>query len=171
MGFSRQGYWNGLPFPFPGDLPDPGIKPGSPALQADSLLSEPPGKPKSTGVGSLSLLHGIVPTQGSNPGLPYCRQILYSLSHQGSPKENHYSLCASRFHSRKNQVSQGFSVQGDSPGKNTGLGCHALFQGIFPTQGLNPGLPHGRWILYQLSHQGSPRILEWVACPFSRGSS
>ena len=45
MGFSRQEYWSGLPFPSPGDLADPGIEPGSPALQADSLLSEPPGKP------------------------------------------------------------------------------------------------------------------------------
>ena len=45
MGFSRQEYWNGLPFPSPGDLPDPGIKPRSPALQADALTSEPPGKP------------------------------------------------------------------------------------------------------------------------------
>ena len=45
MGFSRQEYWSGLPFPSPGDLPDPGIEPGSPALQADSLPSEPPGKP------------------------------------------------------------------------------------------------------------------------------
>ena len=44
MGFSRQKYWNGLPFPSPGDLPDPGIKPQSPALQADTLPSEPPGK-------------------------------------------------------------------------------------------------------------------------------
>ena len=47
MGFSRQEYWSGLPFPSPGDLPDPGIKPGSPALQADSLPSEPPGKSRS----------------------------------------------------------------------------------------------------------------------------
>ena len=46
MGFSRQEYWNGLPFPSPGDLPDPGIKPQSPALEADALTSEPPGKPK-----------------------------------------------------------------------------------------------------------------------------
>ena len=46
MEFSRQEYWSGLPFPFPGDLLDPGIKSGSPALQADSLLSEPPGKPQ-----------------------------------------------------------------------------------------------------------------------------
>ena len=58
----------------------------------------------------------------------------------------------------------------DSPGKNTGVGCHALLQGIFPTQGSNPGLPYCRRVLYQLSHQGSPRILEWVSYPFSRGS-
>ena len=56
----------------------------------------------------------------------------------------------------------GSSVNEDSPGKNTGVGCHALLQGIFPTQGSNPGLPHHRQILYHLSHQGSPRILEWV---------
>ena len=46
MGFSRQEYWSGLPFPSPGDLPDPGIEPGSFALQADSLPSEPPGTQK-----------------------------------------------------------------------------------------------------------------------------
>ena len=46
MGFSKQEYWSGLPFPSPGDLPDPAIKPRSPALQADALLSEPPGKPQ-----------------------------------------------------------------------------------------------------------------------------
>jgi len=49
----------------------------------------------------------------------------------------------------------GSSVHGDSPGKNTGVGCHALLQGIFPIQGSNPGLPHCRQILYYLSHQGS----------------
>ena len=65
----------------------------------------------------------------------------------------------------------GSSVQGDSPGKNTEMGCHTLLQGIFPTQGWNPGLSHCRQILYHLSHQGSPRILEWVGYPFSRGSS
>ena len=59
----------------------------------------------------------------------------------------------------------------NSPGQNTGMGSCSLLQGIFPTQGLNPGLPHCRWILYQLSHQGSPRILGWVAYPFSSGSS
>ena len=59
----------------------------------------------------------------------------------------------------------------NSPGQNTGVGSCFLLQGIFQTQGLNSGLPHCRWILYQLSHQGSPRILEWVAYPFSIGSS
>ena len=64
----------------------------------------------------------------------------------------------------------GSSVHGDFPGKNVGAGCHAVLQGIFPTQGSNPSLPHCRQILYKLSHQGSPRKLEWVAYPFSRGS-
>ena len=50
-------------------------------------------------------------------------------------------------------------------------GSLSLLQGIFPTQGLNPGLLHCRWILYQLSHKGSPRVLEWIAYPFSSGSS
>ena len=59
----------------------------------------------------------------------------------------------------------------NSPGQNTGVGSLSLLQGIFPTQGSNPGLPYCGQILYQLSHQGSPRILEWVAFPFSRRSS
>ena len=50
----------------------------------------------------------------------------------------------------------GSSVRGNSPDKNTAVGCHALHQGIFPTQGSNPGLPHCKCILYHLSHQGSP---------------
>jgi len=68
------------------------------------------------------------------------------------------------------------------PGKNTGVGSCSLLQGIFPTQGSNPGqgifptqgsnpgLPHCTWILYQLSRKGNSRILEWVAYPFFRGS-
>ena len=59
----------------------------------------------------------------------------------------------------------------NSPAQNTGVGSLSLLQGIFPTQGSNPGLLHWRQILYQLSHKGSPRILEWVAYPFSKGSS
>ena len=84
MEFSRLEYWSGSPFPSPGDLPNPGIKPRSPALQADSLPAEPQGKPKNTGVGSLFLLQGIVQTQELNWGLLHCRWILYQLSHQGS---------------------------------------------------------------------------------------
>ena len=53
----------------------------------------------------------------------------------------------------------GSSVHGDSPCKNTGVGYHLLLQRIFPTQGLNPGLPHCRQTLYHLSHQGSPLVL------------
>ena len=51
----------------------------------------------------------------------------------------------------------------NSSGQNTGVGSLSLLQEIFPTQESNPGLPHCRWILYQLSHKGSPRILEWVS--------
>ena len=58
----------------------------------------------------------------------------------------------------------------NSPGQNTGVDSLSLLQGIFPTQGSNPGLPCCRWICYQLNHKRSPRILEWVAYPFSRGS-
>ena len=65
----------------------------------------------------------------------------------------------------------GFYSPSNSPGQNTGTGSLFLLQGIFPTQGSNPGFPHCRQILYQLSHKGSPRILEWVAYPFSNGSS
>ena len=59
----------------------------------------------------------------------------------------------------------------NSPGQNTGVGSCALLQEIFPPQGLNPRLPHFRQILYQLSHHGSPGILEQVAYSFSSGSS
>ena len=59
----------------------------------------------------------------------------------------------------------------NSPGQNTGVGNISLLQGIVPTQVLNPGLPHCRQILYQLSYRLRPRILEWVAHPFSRRSS
>ena len=87
--FSRPGYWSGLPCPPPWDLSNLGIEPRSPALQVDSLPSEPPGKPKNTGVGSLSLFQGIFLTQESNRGLLHYRQILYLLSYW----EAHSSFC------------------------------------------------------------------------------
>ena len=82
MEFSRPEYWSGSCFPSPEDLPNPGIKPTSPALQADTLPAEPPGKPKNTGVGSLSLLQGNLPNPEIKWGLLHCRWILYQLSHQ-----------------------------------------------------------------------------------------
>ena len=84
-GFSKQEYWSGLPCPPLGDVPNSGIKPGSPHCGLDSLPSEPPEKPKNPGVGSLSLLHGVFSTQESNQGLLRCRRILYQLHYQGSP--------------------------------------------------------------------------------------
>ena len=83
QGLSRQEYWSGLPCSPPGDLLSPRIEPRSPALQADSLPSELPGKSKNTGVGSLSLLQGIFLTQESNSGLLHC--FLYQLSYWGGP--------------------------------------------------------------------------------------
>ena len=85
MEFSRPESWSGEHFPSPGNLPNPGIEPRSPALQVDSLPPEPQGKPKNTAVGSLSLLQGIFLTQELNQGLLHCRRILYQLSYQGSP--------------------------------------------------------------------------------------
>ena len=69
------------------------------------------------------------------------------------------------FCSPKDCSPPGFSVHGDSPGKNTGVGCHAILQGIFPIQGSNPGFPHCRRILYHLSQEGIPKqrgiVSEW----------
>ena len=65
------------PFPSPGDLHNPGIKPRSPTLEADSLPAQPQGKPKNAGVGSLSLLQGIFLTQGLNQALLHCRRIFF----------------------------------------------------------------------------------------------
>ena len=78
--------------------------------------------------------------------------------------------------SKKSVMSDSLRTRGlyspwNSPGQNNGVGSLSLLQGIFLTQGLNPGLPHCRQILYQLSHTGSPRILEWVAYSFSSRSS
>ena len=79
--------WVAFPFSRGSSLPNPGIKPRSPALQADSLPAEPQGKPKNTGVVSLSLLQQIFQTQKSNQGLLHCKKILYHLSYQGSPND------------------------------------------------------------------------------------
>ena len=69
-------------------------------------------------------------------------------------------LCLNPFDPMDSSVLPGSSVHGNSPGKNIGVGCHVLFLGIFPTQRLNPSFLHCRWILYQLSYQGSPS--QWL---------
>ena len=92
MEFSRPEYWSWQPFLSPGALPKPGVELRCPTLQTDSLPAEPPGKPKNTGVHSLSL-QWIFPTQESNQGLLHCRRILYQLSYQGSPTRSCLTLC------------------------------------------------------------------------------
>ena len=105
--FSRQEYWSGLPCPPPGDLPNPGIKHRSPALQVDSLQTEPPAKPKNTGMGSLSLLQGNFRIQESKWSLLLCRRILYQLSYPGSPgiskawtNNPHFQICSFQIFSK-----------------------------------------------------------------------
>ena len=115
MGFPRQEYWSGPPFPSPGDLPNPGTEPKSHYL--------------------LCLVKQLC--------LTFCNPM------DCSPL--------------------GFSVHGDSPSKNIGVGCHALLQGIFLTQGSNSGLPHYRWILYHLSHQGSLNLIKVCLNIYKRG--
>ena len=121
------------------------------SLPASSVHGDSPGK--TITVGCHALLQGIFPTQGLNPGLSHCRQILYCLSHQGSPvKRKHtlFTLCAvcCAMHCCFSRVwlfvtpwtePTRLLCPWNSPGKNTGVGCHALFQGVFLflAQGLN----------------------------------
>ena len=105
---------------------------------------------QNTGVGSLSLLQGIFPTQGSNPGLPHCRQILY---HQKPERKWSHSVVSDSLWPH-GLLPARLLCPWDCPGKNTGVGCHFLLQRIFPTQGLNLGLPHCKQTLYHLSYQG-----------------
>ena len=128
MEFSGQEYWSGLPFPSPGDLPDPGIETGSPELQADTLPSESQ-------------------KELTNQRLCACLNFTVQFSRSVvSDSLRPHGLQPTRFHH-----------PWDFPGKNTGVGCHFLLQEVFPTHRLNPGLPHGwhyRQTLYHLSHQG-----------------
>ena len=94
---------------------------------------------------------------------PLCRQVdSQSLDHQGRPNGDFDKSAIYRGESEScSVVSNSLQPHGlhspwNSPGQNTGAGNRSLLQGIFPTQGSNLGLPHCRWILYQLSHQGSP---------------
>ena len=94
MEFSRPEYWSGYPFPSPGDLPNPGTEFFT---RADSLPAKPQGKPKNTGVGSLSALQWIFPTQELNWSLLHCTQIPYQLSYQGRPIKKKLTLNPATF--------------------------------------------------------------------------
>ena len=91
MGFSRQEYWSGLPFPSPGDIPYPGIEPGSPVSQTYSLLSatrEADNQPGVLKFNSIDTIYLERESESDSPtlqGLPHCKRILYHLRHRGSP--------------------------------------------------------------------------------------
>ena len=163
MEFSRPEYWSGWPFPSPGGLPNPGIEPRSPTLQADSLPAEPYGKPKNTGVGSLSLLQWIFLTQESNQGLLHCRQILYQLSYEGSPKSK--SLC----HVQLWDPMDCMFIEFSRP--EYWSGYPFLSPVDLPNPEIEPRSPKLQADYLPAEPQGSPRTLEWVAYPFSSGSS
>ena len=134
-------------FPFSRDLPNPGIEPRLATLQVDSLPAEPQGKPKNTGVGSLSLPQGIFPTQESNQALLHCRWLLYQLSYQGSPKESESCSVLSASLWSHRLVLEARLLE---------WVAFSFLQQIFPTQESNRGLLHCRRIFCQLSYQGSP---------------
>ena len=158
--------------PLPGDPPKPGIEPRSPALQADSLPSEPPRKPQNTGVGSLSLLQGIFPIQESNWGLLHCRQILYQLSYQGSPLSHLFTFKLVNLFLTPGyfevDVAQScvtlrdpidYTVHGILRARILKWVAFSFSREISPTQRSNPRLQHCSQILY---HKGRHKgYFEW----------
>ena len=155
----------------------------SDSLQPHGLYSPGNSPGQNTEVGSLSLPHGIFPTQGSNLGLHIAGRFFTSWATreaqiwEGELKDLSHayqnalrlfkSMVCNKGSTRKESGSRsvvshslwphGLYIPWTSPGKNTGVGSLSLLQGIFPTQVSNPGLPHSRHILYQLSHKGSPK--------------
>ena len=162
MGFSRQEHWSGLPCPPPGGIfPTQGLNLGL-TLQADSLQSEPPRKPKNSEVDSPLLLQGIFLTPELNWGLLHFRQILYQLSYQGSLQRKLERKWKWKPLSRVPILCNPMDLNSpwNSPGQSTGVGSLSFLQKIFPTQGSNPDLLHCRQLLYQQSYQGSPELSE-----------
>ena len=137
MGFPMQEYWSGLPFPSPGDHPNPGIEPMSPTLAGGFVTTQPRE--------SESESHSV---------------LLDSLWPHGLSDQISCSVVSDSLRPHESQHARPWN----SPGQRTGVGSHSLLQGIFATQILNPGLLHCRQILYQLS-LGRHRIL--VSCFFT----
>ena len=138
MGFSRQEYWRGLPFPTSGDLLQPGIEPisrGSPTLAG----------------GCFTTVHLWTPPRAQR----------MSLQAEWASEWSRLVVSDSLRPQRLEPTS--LLHPWDFPGKSAGVGCYFLLQEIFPTQGLNPGLPHCRQTLYHLSQQGSPLQAEGPA--------
>ena len=156
MVFSRQEYWSWLPRLLQGIFPTQGLNPC--LLQAGRYFTaEPLGK-----LPVLSYVLSIMKTKSWFSKL--VSSLLKSLDSLQRLSESHSVMSDSlRVH--------GLYSPWNSPGQNTAVGSLSLLQETFWIQGSNPGLSHCRWILYQLSHKRSPRILEWVAYPFSSGSS
>ena len=121
----------------------------SDCLQPQGLYSPWNCPGQDTGVGRLSLLQRIFPTQGLNPGLPHCRQTLYSLSHQEIPQNLHDTVLSMM------TLCDPMDPL-NSLGQNTGVGRLSLLQRILPIQESNWSLLHCRQILCQLNYQGSP---------------
>ena len=147
MGFSGQQCWSGLPFPSP----------------VDHILSD-----LSTVTRQSWVVGGFFTSSATweAPIVNTCTHIfayIYIYIHL-SPKTRETKAKINQMEPESESCStvsyflwpRGLYSSWNSPGQNTGVGSRSLLQGIFPTQGLNPGLPHCRWILYQLSHQGSP---------------
>ena len=120
MGFSRRECWSGLPFPSPGDLPDPEIEPGSPTLQADTLPSEPPGR---SGLFEKSFRFGH-----------FFVVVVVLLVLLTKVVSNSFAILWTIAPPR-------LLCPWDFPGKSTGVGCHFLLQGDLPNPGIEPTSP------------------------------
>ena len=146
--FSRQEYWSRLPFLSPGDLPDSGIKSmflTSPALAGGFSTTMPPRKP-------------ILKYLSLNLLLRFIRGPMTININSKRLPINYFLESCDGCHGSESESPSVMSNSLLDSGQNTGVGSLSLLQGIFPTQGLNPGLLHCRWILYQLRHKGS---LSW----------
>ena len=157
MGFSRQEYWSGLPFPSPGDLPDPGIEPGSPELQADDLPTELWGKPRHT-VNCIKDHVSLFPLADRKLAVQWQCIWLYDSKCMCYARLSCFGVSNSVWPHRLQPAR--LLCPWDSPGKNTGVNCCALLHGIFPVQGSNtsftcPALK-GRFVFLSLAPPGKP---------------
>ena len=168
MEFSRQEYWSGWPFPLSGDLPDPGINPRSPALHADSSPSGPAEKHiyisiavsiSISSVQSLSHVQLFATPWTVAHQAPLFMGILQTKLLEWIAMPSSKGSSKPRDQTQVSCIAGGFfTIWASRKPKNTGVVSPSLPQGIFPTQELSQGLLLCRWILYQLSYQGSPSI-------------